>query len=99
VYGYHLLTLVGLALLGVMVATVFYAIERKIVSVNETLQGIKASLVEATAELVSKIQELEDLLAQGETVDPQLLADVKGLAEGLAGIVENAPVEDETPAE
>lgn len=92
-HGVYLATLFGFVLVGMMVVTVFYAVERKIVSINETLLSIKASLSEATTELVGKIQELQAQLASSETVDPALLDEVKGLADGLAGVVENVPDE------
>lgn len=68
--------------------------------INEELADVKAALAEASAEIVSKIDELETQIAESETVDPALLFDVKTLAASLAGIVPNpvAPVE-ESPVE
>lgn len=66
---------------------------------NDELATIKSNLTEATTELDAKIAELTAAVEAGETVDPQLLADVRSLSQGLADIVPDAPAEPpaETP--
>ena len=61
---------------------------------NDELKGIRDSLQEASTEIPAK---LDELLAQvGDAADPALVAEIRSLAGGLAGIVPNAPAE-ETP--
>ena len=94
-----LVVLLGFLLNCAIVVTAFYILERRIImGVNEVLAGVKAALVEATEELVGKINELEAQLAEKDTVDPALLAEVAALAGGLAAVVDEAAVV-EVPAE
>ena len=80
----------------IVVTIAFRYTERSIMGINSELADVKAALSEASAEIVSKIDELEAQIAETETVDPALLTDVKNLAQSLAGIVPNpvAPVEE-----
>jgi hypothetical protein len=81
--------------------------ERKVweMSANEDLTQIKADLAEAYSELSGLPAKIVELVAQVEgnaanTVDPQLLADVKSGAEALAGVVPNeTPDPEPTPEE
>lgn len=58
-------------------------------AVNDDLAQVKAELTEATTEINAKI---DALVAQvGDTADPALVSEIKGLAQGLADIVPDAP--------
>ena len=59
---------------------------------NQELQDVRALLQEASTEIPAK---LDELLAQvGDAADPALVAEIKGLAGNLAGIVPNVPVDE-----
>jgi hypothetical protein len=71
-------------------------------SVNDDLTQIKADLAEAYSELKDLPAKIVELVAQIEgnaanTVDPELLADVKSSAHTLAGIVSSAVDPEPTP--
>jgi len=83
----------GFSAVGLLVVSAFYSTERKIMGVNETLLKIKANLTEATAELVAKVADLKAQLAAAGA-DVVLLSEVEELAQGLADIVDNQPVEE-----
>lgn len=85
-------TLVGSAATIAAVYFVYDKLKGIFVAINDDLAEIKGNLVEAKDEIVAKIAELEaQLVAAG--ADPALIAEVKTLAEGLADIVPDAPVE------
>ena len=86
----------GCAAAVVVVIVVFYTLEGKIMGINEELFAVRDHLVEASNEILAKLTELEDQLANKNAVDPVLLDEVRSLAESLADIVPN-PVPDEEP--
>lgn len=65
------------------------------VNQNAELEAIRASLTEASTEIPARLDELLAQVQAGQPVDPELLAQVKGLAGGLAGIVPNTPAPEQ----
>lgn len=71
-------------------------------TMQDELGVVKEKLTEASTEIVAKLDDLAANLRAG-TVDPNTMAQVRALAEGLADIVPNPepepPAEPETPVE
>ena len=86
----------GCAATIVVVIVAFHTLEGKIMGINEELFAVRDNLVEASNEILAKLTELEDQLANKNAVDPVLLDEVRSLAESLADIVPNS-VPDEEP--
>jgi hypothetical protein len=87
---------------------VFYVHERTLMTINETLAEVRDFLVEASQEIVTRIESLEQELVaaknahQAPDIDADLLAEVKQWAQALADVVpdeEDLVVEDDVPVE
>jgi hypothetical protein len=90
-FGFAIAT--SLAALTAVIA--YHLTESNLMGINEALAGIKSQLTEASTEIVTKIDELERQISESESVDPQLLDDVKSLAGKLADVVPNAVAGEE----
>lgn len=82
----------GCATAALVVAVSFQLMERTLVGITQQLQEIKASLDEASSEIVTKIGDLEDSLANAgiSEQDQTLLDEIRSAAQELADIVPNA---------